>query len=295
MANQGNQLGFLLRSTVRGVETDIVSRIIIAASEGVSGSINGVGALAAAFGSSLGDRKDVTRAHEQVAGRMREAIRSAYLTTVGDSRHDYGARSGSPARLSGRMTKALQNERLVYGTARGIQFVDADQLYKEAKHAFRLNFGTAGPGDRGAPARLVPISLFGSTLFSVSLTWGPSPAFYLPKGLFLGGGSWFNRSAERRGHDVFYPMGELPTSFLKKRAGKQRPADHPTQAIQARRFLDAGLDVMRLELAPAYNRLVQSWFDRGTKGGRVYLDNLHLRGGKVPQNLGTSKQVRVTR
>lgn len=287
-------LGFLLSSGIRRAETDIVGRIIVAATEGVSGAANGVGALAAAFASQLGNRADVAAVHSQVAARMREAVRVAYTAKVTDNRKEYGARAGSPARLSGRLGTALKSEELVTGTARGIQFVDADKMYEEAKHFARLNFGTAGPGPRGTPARPVPISLFGSTLFTVSLSWGPSPAFYLPKGLFLGGGSWHNRNAERRGQDVFYPTGELPTEFLRARANKQQRPDHPVKAIQARRFLDAGLDVLRLELPPAYNRLVQSWFDRSTKGGRVYLQHLRLRGGRVPQNLRTSTQVRVT-
>lgn len=291
-----DDLGFLLTSAVRRAQLDIVGRVQVAAIEGVTGSANGVMALAAAFGSKLGNRADMTEIHGQVASEMRLAIMEAYQTTVAAGRKDYGARASSPARLSGRLEKALENEELVTGTARGINFVDADTLLKEAKHFARLNFGTAGPGQGGAPARSFPVSLFGSSLFYVGLKWGPSPAFYLPKGLFLGGSSWHGPQAERRGLDVFYPMGELPTSFLKKRADKQGGYDaaHPVKAIQARRFLDKGLEVMAEELPPAYNRLVQSWFARSAKGGDIYLKNLKLRGGRIPRNLTTSSQVRVT-
>lgn len=269
---------------MRQFQLQLVKEIRKGVLGGAAGAMSEAAATAAALGAQIGNRRDIAETHQILAASMREAIRHAYQTNVEarKTHSDYGPREGSPSRLQGVLWAALKSETMCSGDARGIALGDDQLLAGAAKHLYRLQFGTRGEGERGEPARDYPITLFGDRLFDVGLIDDPRPGFSLPPGLFLGssgatggGGKplWYAPSVARRGTDIYFPLRGARMDPIKARA------------IEARRFLDAGLEDLSEKFPGAYNRLVSGWLDRNTRAGQIVVQ---VRNGR-PSNLGKVK------
>lgn len=263
----GSDYGF--SSAAKDMELNLVKQIIGGVGQGLSQALV---AFAEALKSNIGNRQDVAKAHQNVAEAMRASVQLAYNGL--ELRPSY--RQNSPKRMSGGIRKVMASPNFVRGTARGIDFVYMPEVAVEAKHLARLNFGTVGTGPSQRGGGYYPFMLFGQSLFNVGFNEGPRPAFKLPAGLFFGGGAWLSRDASRSGQDIFYPVSELPDT-VRQRAIHNGPMDHLAKPIQARGFLEAGLETMTEMLPFEYERLIQSWIERSTVAGTIVVQH----GGKL--------------
>lgn len=257
---------------------DLVGMIQQAAADGIAGAANGMQAVAAAFGKQVGNKSDLTKAHENIGVRMQQATLDAY-----DSLDLHGERQReSPSRFKGKLRPALADARQVNATANGIQFVNRNIMAARARHYARLNWGAAGIGYSGGPSRTVPMTLFGSTAGRLSFNEETRPAFQLPPGLFLGANGRYTLPSGERHGGKFVPLGELPRGYLSGRAAAAKNRgdfDKITAGIRARYFLEAGLEQVAEALPQEYNVLVQKWLNEGSKAGKAYLSELDVRGG----------------
>lgn len=262
---------FGFSSGAKNMELNLVKQIIAGAGEGLSQALI---AFSEALKSNIGNRNDLAQAHQNVASQMRTSVQTAYAAL--ELRPSY--RTTSPARMSGGIRRLMASTNFVVGTARGIDFVYIPDVATEAKHLGRLNFGTLGTGSSAGGGGYYPFMLFGQELFNVGFNEGPRPAFKLPAGLFWGGGAWHSRDASRTGQDIFYPVSELANAHHGiggdvARAKAIGPMDHLAKPIQARAFLEKGLETMVEALPFEYERLIQSWIERSKVAGTIFVEH----------------------
>lgn len=218
----------------------------------------GVGKLLEAFvaGMDVGAKGDMARVNGQIAADVRQAVRDAYDETVESQRkvEPYPRFN----RLSGHLGRVIRRNDLVQSDHTGIAFINKGALDKEAEHWRRLNFGAGeAAGSQPAPRS---VRLFGQAVVNISLPYGPSPAFVLPKGFFLRDGVLTPPSATFRGQGTRRP-------FYPNRKSPYEPA--VTAGIRGRHFLEAGLEVMEREFPIRYADLLNEWILRGGRKAKA--------------------------
>lgn len=246
-----------------------------AVARGVKGVNDGILAAAQAFADQTADPVAMQRIHSDVASVAQAAVLARYDETVEAEKKVPSYRIGD--RFSGGVLRsALAQRSMVVGTVEGIDYIDQDVLNQEAKHWQRLNFGAGEAGRANRPGSFRFI-FDGRVLGHFEFRAGPRPEFYLPWGFWKepGGGEVAGASS-RRGHDEFYVRRE-----------KNRPQfmPNPTRGIEAREFLDAGLEVMAQELPGRYQQQLELWWAAGVRAGQLYMSGLRGKpraGGSLP-------------
>jgi hypothetical protein len=186
---------------------------------------------------------------EKLGARAQEAVVGRYnRQRRGPSGYRAAGQNPKMRRYAGgRMLAALENRDNIYeATAQGITFLpDMDQLDREAKQWYRLNFG-AEPGFGRRPGRF-DVSISNVFLFSLGFETGPSGPFRIPRGFWIEGGRPVEPGAP--GSSEYYPRKAAAALGLDvssdKAEQKATPGFFPGRAaargITAEHFLDAGL------------------------------------------------------
>lgn len=215
----------------------------------VEQSFEGAGRQIKAFlaGMDVGAKGDMQKTNSLVAADMREAVVTAYENNVEAVR-------ATPSytrfnRRSGYLGRVIRRRDLATATPTRIQFIDEGALNKEAEHWRRLNFGAGqAAGPQPAP---IPLRVFGETIDTLQLPYGPSAPFVLPKGFFVGASGGLEIPQSGRGGGAFYPNRKSPYT------------SRVTKGIRGRHFLEAGLEVMGVQLGVRYADLLNEWVQRG--------------------------------
>lgn len=236
------------------MQRDLVAAVIRTVKRGTVGVDRALAGLAAGLQQDLGALGDVQKAHNRVAGRMREAVQARYEETVESRKRVPSYRYGQ-GRLPGALGAALRKPSMVQATGRGIEYVDVDSLDKEARHWRRLNFG-AGSAATTDPAT-VPLRIADRVVANLRLPGGPRAPILLPPGFFMHGDRAVPRMSSFRGNSQhpFFPSG--------------RPAMFETAGITGRQFLDAGVQSLARELPGEYEQLLDKWLRSATKRGQA--------------------------
>lgn len=229
-------------------------------------------------------QKPLDQARQEMFQRLGEnaqrSMLSAYGQLVSKRSTVPSYRSGNGRLSGGVLRRAIGSSEFFTATADGLEWGNTAFLDSEARHWHRINFGA---GDRGAGGDAKEFPVFGTAL---GFEEGPSPAFSMPPGFWLGpdgkiqrGGSRF--SAENvsgiRGSGAFYPSttdvskggGGLQAAL--GRAGARstrrgRPAGwRPTKGIEAANFMNAGLARIARDLPDLYDALTQDLVEGAIK------------------------------
>lgn len=176
------------------------------------------------------------RLHDDIGRRAQQAVLNAYAQTVTARKRTPSYRLGDRY-AGGRLRAAIASSSFYEATPRGLTFINRDVLDREAKHWHRLNFGAGARG--GGGRRLYEIRWGGLVAATIGFDDGPSKAFGLPEGFFLG----------PEGRPV--PWGSAPRSS-QPFVALRKPQRFPTSGIAARRFLDTGVATIARMLPRAY-------------------------------------------
>lgn len=194
------------------------------------------------------DTERKKRMHAEIGQRGQRAVLNSYAQAVTAHKKvpSYRVGGGRKGRYAGgALRRAIGQSNFYEATATGLNFINRNELDKEAAHWHRLNFGAGDKAGKGRRAQVFQVRWGGLVAATLGLEDGPSPAFGLPVGFWIGGegaapGSGIPRVTKFGGgsHQAFYPTGTT-----------QR---FPTDGIAARRFLDTGVREIARELPRAY-------------------------------------------
>lgn len=188
---------------------------------------------------------EIIQTNTRIASAMRVAVLDAYENNV-EARKRYASYRQGENRLSGGvLLRVLSSGSMVNASPDGIHFIDQAVLDSAARHWRRLNFGAgqaASYHDRSYPV------VFGdANVGAVTMGGSPSAGFGLPPGVWVPGGKKVPIRL-RESAPGFYPLRKEPKT--------------PTVGIEARQFLDAGLETFAKEFGPTYVRMFDRIFAR---------------------------------
>ncbi len=230
----------------------------------VAEGLTGAGGILKAFvaGMDIGAKGDMAKVNRLVAAETQVAVEAAYASNVEAVR-------ATPAysrydRRSGYLGRVIARRDFVTSDYTGIRLGNRGSLDKEAAHWRRLNFGAGADAGPGVPD--VPLRLFGETIGTLSLPYGPSPAFSLPKGFFVGpGGKMRIPNSNFRG-------GGGSAAFYPNRKSPYEP--RVTDGIRGRHFLEEGLEEMAYQIEARYADLLNEWVQRGSRKAKAVANAL---------------------
>lgn len=215
-------------------------------------------AMGKAMINMVGDEDNFVKAHEVVANRAREAVLDSYDAKFSDHK-EYRVGQG---RLSGGvLRRALEEPSMFTGDARGINIGDRSILNKEAKHWYRLNYGTSGVAPL-TPAVSPVLKFGGGTVTTLTDASPRSKPFHMPVGFWRDGEFHVGdiRAATRIGY------GSARASLYA--TGDQKATRTKESNIAGRRFFDAGLVAITETLPEVYEDLLLQFADRANKEGK---------------------------
>ncbi len=184
---------------------------------------------------SLIARDSFKTPNENIAKVMQETVLRQYRDRVtARKKIKQSYRIGQNRDSGGALRNAIAGEGFYTATGQGIQFGNRRNLDAQAKHWWRLNFGTAG-GNNGEPEGR-PVNFLGSQK-QFLIQGKPSKSFQMPYGI------WRTRGTDAN------PPGFYP---LKKR---KRPGLHD---ISARRFFDGASFAFAQEFPPEYQTRIDA-------------------------------------
>lgn len=208
--------------------------------------------------------------HQEVGQLAMKSVRRSYgqrVTALQSAASRTGYRAGR-GRLPGALDKALKSEKAMFNaTKSGLDYINVSEMDKIAAHWYRLNFGVGSrAGQSGQQYR---VRFGGANVATVGFTTGKSSRpLIIPRGLFISSeGVRQKRDPSRRGADPFYPAGSVGT-------GVSGPRDAPivSAGIQARNFLDIGVQVIARELPIRYQALYAELFKNASVQTRSSLN-----------------------
>lgn len=192
--------------------------------------------------STVNSRGLFLQANERLARKMQDSVLRSYDQVVTARKPGQSYRVGSETRdAGGKLRTALADPSQFQASAEGIDFINADELDRQARQWYRLNYGS-GRGGGGRSPVTAPVRFFGQTLFELNLDNPPGKAVRMPKV-----GSFGERGAP------FFPGS--------KTLGRPTP-----NQIQARRFFDAGITRFAREFPVVYEDLLRTIVEDGIKG-----------------------------
>jgi len=199
---------------------------------------------------------------EELAAKARRSILASYRQTRrrgGPAGYRMDARRVTNRRYAGgALARGLADPNVIRGHADGIDFVNVPVLTRYARQWARINFG-ALPAGGGSTARF-EVRWSNLVIATMGLDGPPREAFSIPAGRGQKG-YWLN--------GAFYPSSEGPLGGGSGGSAGERRAlrseaiwltKRPTKGIEARNFLDAGLERIAVELPNALRTyLLRVW------------------------------------
>lgn len=249
LANAVEQATFTMSTNIRSMVTE-------ATGDTYRGATPFFRAVSESVTKSVQSRTEFRLANERLAEHAQQAVLESYEEEV-EGRKEVGSYRIGDNRLSGGLLRnALTRRGMFVGTFEGIAFGNEDILDNEAGHWARLNYGA------GSGRNLTPVSTtlrIGSRSVGITTLKGPTSnegtkAFRLPVGYWTSG--------------EFYPLG-------KRKVGK-------LLAVQARRFLDAGVHAIADNIDEVYFDLVADLLDKAARESR----GAGMKITVTPQQLG---------
>lgn len=198
------------------------------------------------YNSTLGASK-LAAANRTIATAMRVAVLESYDERFSD--HEV-YRVGQNRLSGGVLRRALENPQMTQATTSGVALGNLAVLNAEAKHWYRLNFGTQGK-DPLYPTPDIPLTFHGTRLGTITAGHKKADSFLMPLGV------WGEGSGVGRFGDVGSGFGFYPTSKRKRR----KPSD-----IAGRRFFDAGVVALAETMPIVYEDLVLQFVKLASKG-----------------------------
>lgn len=233
-------------------------------------------------------RGRMTRIHREVGISAQNAALKSYMRTKTGGATGYRKEAPGPWKRysGGAMEKALQSETVMFRAGfDGLSYVNMKAFDKRAKQWYRLNFGANGADNSKWKSKgtggTYTMNFFGAAAggggslgpFTFS-NRGPSEAFEVPPGLFVGPDGQPSGLGEGRGHE-FVPLKykginlkERPDFKNKTKSGGTLLLSHKIwgSGIAGSHFLDAGLEAITRNLPVAYTVLYQEWFEKAANG-----------------------------
>lgn len=241
---------------IAGVAEAEIARAI---REAVANSLEGTTKVVAAFlkGMEVGAKGDLTKVNKRVAEDAHDAAIASYEANVEAVR-------ATPAyprfnRRSGYLGRVVRRKDFVGSDHTGVQYGNEYALYKEAEHWRRLNFGAGAAAGPRSPA--IPLRLFGEQVDTLSLDYGPSKPFSLPKGFFFTSAGKLEIPRDR------YRGGGASRAFYPNRKSPYTP--RMTEGIRGRHFLEEGLQAMATSIEVRYADLLNEWIQKGGRKAKA--------------------------
>ncbi len=246
---------------IRVAVNQAVSQVVGAIAQDVQ-----VFARALAEKTALNRDTRVTTIHRIAGERAQQATVAAYqLSQTRNRKGQFRSAVTSinrPNRFAnGVMLRALQNPAMITANFGGVSFINRSFLDRTAKQWYRLNFGAGIRGGSTPRGGDHAIQFFGAVAADLSISeFGPSAAFFLPRGVFLNdqGGA---PDPSRRGKDEF-----LPASFAARRGlGLPLYKSRLTRGIRGSNFFDAGVQALAFEFGRGWTVLLAEWLEESSR------------------------------
>lgn len=179
-------------------------------------------------------------------------------------------RAGEGRLANGILLRALGRSDFFTATSDGLDFGNRAMLDSEAKHWHRVNFGAAGRGQ--GSTKQFNINFAGAVSGSIGFDEGPSPAFSLPAGVWIGAnGQRVKSGSSPNGTDMFFPQRKvlLDAGGAKVGTVNVRPKGilgapnrlRPSRGIRGKNFMDAGLRRIASDVPEAFNDFLDTFLE----------------------------------
>jgi len=131
-------------------------------------------------------KSEISNINKETAAEARQTVQKAYASSGIGKRPSYRQNDSRKLKRysAGAMERALGDEKVIYGDAKGIFFIDKKRLDRTAKQWYRLNFGAQPKGRKAVTT--TPMRFFGrpsSKRFNLD-RYKASDPFLVPRGFF---------------------------------------------------------------------------------------------------------------
>lgn len=166
----------------------------VAAAKGIKGHNSRITKLAAALALTPNNSR-ITKANEEIAEKMRLAVKTAFMTRVEGRKRVASYRVGQGRLSGGRLKHAVLDKSQAKADAQGITYVNQKLLNAEARHWARLNFGAGAAGAKTVQRKTYDLKFGGGKGDPVrggtkikkvgfGSLHGSRPPFFMPLGIW---------------------------------------------------------------------------------------------------------------